>query len=870
MSPYGDGHFGHWITDEAGLPAYEYTCDHARDPAAEYRTHAGPSRDHYHLLGNLRAKALAHNEGYIEVFSPDTLGCWLNRYAPQRRAYAGGFGYIRLDGQVRSTLYQHLGSPLYRRVFGAGYFRKVAVWGDLAIDQVAFVPFGADPVLLHITTLTNRGGRALRLSYVEYWDVLVEPVLRGHGEAWRLLQALRPKRVTVYDEARRLLLCSPLGGFAGLHTLARGRDPDPPVVFLAAIDDLPVTSYETDRDAFFGQGGVASPSALEQPFLCRGLAPAGARGGRLILTLQREVAVPPRGLQVLAHLYGYARADDCRCGGAGSASPEGLVERYAARPALYWWQQSLEQWAERMPRWQSPGDGWVAREAAWSAYHVQALARLHAYTGEITCDPGGAATFAWGLQPTPRGCCRAALALLPNNPAEIRGTIRHLARLSRPDGAISHPVAPAGLAGVDGEAGDLGLWLLWLIADYCLLYRDRAFLDQAVSFYPQSTGHSATIAQVVRRLFERLPVRPGFGPRRMLRLDGGDGNPLLGTESGLTARLPGRAIESTQSTALAILVMGQVAELWRWSGESAWAAEAEQLAARLRLALEEAWNGRWFERLLPRSKDGVPGPLHLDCQPWAALASSPARRFLTLHAIRERLMAGSPLGPTCLEPPEPLVRWERGAGPNGGWWAGATGALVWAWALEDGAAAWEVLKVCTLAAHAESYPEQWSGIWSRPEYMNSHQSGLPGAPSAMRPPFWANGHATSEREFPIASAEAHAPLLFALWRLSGLQADSRGLRFTPLLPWDTLALEAARFGLRVEPGRISGYLVPQGNERMLLRVRPFHPPASPPRAMVDGKPAPAEVQPGGEVAFPAFVRCGTRTEWEVRWSEGDA
>ncbi|MHA1262203.1 MAG: hypothetical protein ACTSSA_08885 [Candidatus Freyarchaeota archaeon] len=34
MSGYGSGHFGRWIVDEFGLPAYEYTCNHEVDPAA--------------------------------------------------------------------------------------------------------------------------------------------------------------------------------------------------------------------------------------------------------------------------------------------------------------------------------------------------------------------------------------------------------------------------------------------------------------------------------------------------------------------------------------------------------------------------------------------------------------------------------------------------------------------------------------------------------------------------------------------------------------------------------------------------------------------------------------------------------------------
>ena len=36
---YGSGHFGEWITDRFGLPAYRYTCDQLTDPKALVPVH---------------------------------------------------------------------------------------------------------------------------------------------------------------------------------------------------------------------------------------------------------------------------------------------------------------------------------------------------------------------------------------------------------------------------------------------------------------------------------------------------------------------------------------------------------------------------------------------------------------------------------------------------------------------------------------------------------------------------------------------------------------------------------------------------------------------------------------------------------------
>jgi hypothetical protein len=273
-------------------------------------------------------------------------------------------------------------------------------------------------------------------------------------------------------------------------------------------------------------------------------------------------------------------------------------------------------------------------------------------------------------------------------------------------------------------------------------------------------------------------------------------------------------------------VLERAAELCHWLGERDWAERAAHEASLLRLDLEDAWNGRWFE---PRFPCQASGPFHLECQPWAALVSSPARRFLALRSIQERLNGSLPVSRT----------------------AAWTSALIWAWALEDGQAAWDLLEASSLAAHAERNPERWPGTWSE-----DFQQSPPHGASRLH----------SKADFSIASTERHGQFLFALARLCGLEADARGLRIVPRLPFATFRFETMRFGLHWQEDGASGYIVPQGNERVLLRVQLRQPLAAPPQVLVDGRPAPADLlADGSQVSFPAFLRGGTRTEWEVRW-----
>lgn len=869
MAAYGSGHFGRWITDEAGLPAYEYTCNHLQDPAAEYATRHGPSRDHFHLLGNYHASAIAHNEGYVELFRPDTGGAWLNRYAPQRGAFAGGFGFVRLGRQVRSTLYRHLGDPLYQRVWGVGYYRRRASWGNLAIEQVTCSPYGDDPVLLSLTTLHNRGIRPLQLSYVEYWDVTVAPMQAGRSEARRIVEGLRVRRSTRYDARRRLLVCSPVGRFPGHDAPPGSHDPDPPTIFLAAIDGRPVAGYETSRAQFFGEGGLDAPAGLDLPFLPGTTFPQGTHAGGIVLAMQRDVTVAPRSRLTLAHIYGYGAWNSGRLDATGSRTPAGLVERYAIR-AGNWLEESLQSWQRRLVRFEAPEAPWLAREAAWNSYYAQAMARLDAYTNEVFFDQGGCRTYEWGLPPNPRASCQHALALLPNNPAQVRGTIRHLIRMTRPDGSQAvgdrgrgRPFAPT-----RRPPCDLQLWLLWLIADYALFYRDRSFAEMEVPLYPQEAGHTTTIRQQVRRSLDYLRHTVGRGRHGLLRLLAGDGNEAIAAARGFWQRRRlVREGESTLASGLAGVALPRVAQLCRWLGETTWAQEVEEWAADNRQALLEAWNGRWFDRvLLPEGAPLGRDQLFLDAQPWAVLAGAAdeAQRAVLFQEIQRRLLDPSPIGPAGLDPLGLDRGLPPGNGMNGGISFATNAPLVWAWALDDPAAAWALLGKCTLAAHAESYPEQWAGIWSGPDGFAAHTAGRPGEPWQYRLPLYEGGGLRSHREFPIASAHSAGALLFTLARLAGIEADAQGLLLRPHLPFDHFAFETARIGVRWEGQRALGYIVPQGNDTVQVRIVYREPFPGRPRVRVDGQTLSAELSGDGhQVHFPVFVRGGMRSEWEV-------
>jgi hypothetical protein len=93
---FGSGHFGRWVTDEFGLPAYHYTCDQTSDPKASLPVNTAwrSKTDHIHQFGNDRLVVVASNYGHVQVRQDEGGPKFLNDYDVSQHHYGGGIGYL--------------------------------------------------------------------------------------------------------------------------------------------------------------------------------------------------------------------------------------------------------------------------------------------------------------------------------------------------------------------------------------------------------------------------------------------------------------------------------------------------------------------------------------------------------------------------------------------------------------------------------------------------------------------------------------------------------------------------------------------------------------------------------------------------------
>ncbi|RYG85612.1 hypothetical protein EON77_05230, partial [bacterium] len=202
-NPSGSGHFGCWFTDEAGLPAYEYTVAEGSPRAATFtkRDGEGGSTDQYHAIGNLRIKAMVHADGRVRVFDPTRGPKWVSDYS-------------EFEVKARGRAFP---KRAYRRIFGAGYGAFVADDGGLRVTRTVFAPMGEHedtPALVVEYALANTGRDAVDVEVRELWDAEVHPVdidithaLRPDGvDARRAASMASFLQTPRYDAARRAVV----------------------------------------------------------------------------------------------------------------------------------------------------------------------------------------------------------------------------------------------------------------------------------------------------------------------------------------------------------------------------------------------------------------------------------------------------------------------------------------------------------------------------------------------------------------------------------------------------------------------------------------------------------------------------------------
>lgn len=907
--PYGSGHFGEWITDEFGLPAYHYTCDQTKDPKAVSPTDPvfrAPT-DQTHQVGNDRLVAAVSNYGYVQVRQDEGAPKFLNDYAPERGQFGAGIGYLTDGKEVLGTFYPGTGKS-FDRIFGAGYLRKQVAGERYSVDHVIFAPFGDDPVIISQVTITNHGPSKADLRWVEYWGCQVYQfsyrswmqasswngvsavgtpgkavdLRRKFGDRFAhtferldsgagLLESKRFLGRTAEDErlwqaVQDAAAGRASGDFASLADSvgsASMEDLNPPPTFLASLD-APVDAWSTDGKAFFGTGGALHPTGLEQQLNSE----LRATGQESALLLERRIHLESGESRTLHFLYGYVPA---------GFSAADLVRKYQ-KDIGELWARSSQQWKENGITLSTPVEPWVEREITWSHYYVRSNMTYDDFFQEHILSQSGEYQYPWGFQGAARDPLQHALPLIFTAPEFVKEVLRYTLKEVRPNGSIPYGIVGHGMQmpTSQDDASDLPLWLLWVASEYVLATRDRNFLyeEMPTNMVNGPAPGKATVHSVLALCFRHMMDGVGKGPHGLIRMlmdDWLDGLVYDAVDLKWRDEYIHHG-ESVYNSAMGAYVFGHYARMLEFVGDDdELRRQVSASAKQCREAVSAQWAGRWFRRAWLGEHSGWLGTdnLWMEPQPWAIVGgcATPEQARTLVDAMDELLRRPSAIG---------AVMWNRGSATsakgNQDWvppadWINTApaldGMLVWGLAMVDGKLAWDEWRKSSLARHAEAYPDVWYGIWSASDSYNGPSHQFAGRETPSDAVLGKGTNDFSVVDFPVMNAHAHAWPLYSAAKLLGIEFTPRGVELRPALPLSAYKFSSRLLGLEKSARGYEGWYA-TGPHKGTWKVALHLPPDEIKRATrveVNGIEAPLHPMADGVIEM-----TGESADKPLRWS----
>jgi len=505
---------------------------------------------------------------------------------------------------------------------GLGYNRIVSEVAGVRTEATIFVPRSASHEIRDIT-ITNVSDRPITLDAIPVVDYShPEAAKQFNNNDW--VPQTMVSRCVDEAEGHRILLQYPFM-FRDIR-----------VNYLTS--NLPVGSFESDRDRFVGYGGWAAPAALQRDELGCYEAWRGQNIGALLHHLgelqpgesRRLITQLGQAPSLEAALPEIARYRDAAAVEVALAEMAAFWDEYLGRMRVF----TPDREMDAMLNIHNPRQCYITLN--WSRF--------------LSVYQTGLGSRGIGF----RDSSQDIMGAVGGAPTESRELLSKLMQVQRGNGSAMHLFFPATMEASIGDAaegqdrpdfyGDDHLWIVLAVTAYLKETGDFAFLDQEIPYYEKDRDGRPLASGTVLNHLERAVAFTWLntGAHGLPLLGFADWNDTMnlrkGAESLFNAHLFGRALLEMIAL-MAHLGHTEHAEAYR-----------EHYATMRDRVNELAWDGdigggAWYVRYF--DTDGTPigslsndkGQVYLNAQSWAVLSgfATPERAVQALDSAYERL-----------------------------------------------------------------------------------------------------------------------------------------------------------------------------------------------------------------------------------------
>ena len=736
---------GHWLKDEYGLPAFNYTGALPFKAKIKNGQDAKLPSDPWFLLGNYRFTLFAHVSGEYELVTGERAWGRVNQGdRPNSGQNDANINILDSKNRILKT-YKLVGKSSLAgqpekcsRVFGCGFAVYSYEMEDLSCKRSLSVkpsknPYNGEPAFYLTVEIKNKSAKKIKTSYYEsvaaHYQMMQQQHKTGNEKVKYFNKAVFNQPLQIIKVDITALAADPL--LFPHDSIISPYDGFPPSLFIKAFSNNVKLINKTEGD-------------------------------KEIITAQADLDLEPGETKKIELIIGYSFKNSFEninqiCQSLISSNYS--INKYG------------DDWKKLLPTFGPEKDSTLKNEMTWHAYNLEAMATYNEFYKETEIPQGTVYDYDWGIHASARDHIQHALPLIYYNPAQAKSVLKYIIKKTTPWGEIRLMETGYGLAHAGTYfTSDQQLFFFLLLSEYLRVTKDYNFLNEKVENYPVQNMRPITVLETVENCFTFLRDQIGTGPHGLVRLMNSDWNDAVFYIEKAPYNRVLYSGESHMNTTMVLSFFDELAKQITIGGQGL-SPQLQKKAGLLTSGMsfyrkeiytafiKDLGNRNFSRRMYFNHK--AYGEENMFLEPQGFMLQVPelsAEKKKKLYdEIKERLYKGEKLGAREQEKPEfNDEEFDKGSRENGGFWYSLNGPVIIGVSQFDKAEAIVLLKKMTFNNYAKQFPQYWSSYWSASDNIESSLIPMEGLPDQT------NNYADS----PVYCAHPHAWLLYCYYKIN--------------------------------------------------------------------------------------------------------